>query len=46
MIYVKGEFCPGVDIKASCPGYQPYVGKLDKGTAGDFVETTVILRDE
>jgi hypothetical protein len=43
---VEHEFPAGADIKASCFGYLDYVGKLDKGTEGDFVETTIILSDE
>ena len=44
-IYVEGEFPAGLDINASCHGYQNYVGKLDKGTEGDFVENTIVLSE-
>jgi predicted O-methyltransferase YrrM len=44
-MYVEDEFPTGVEIKASCHGYRNYVGKLDKGTEGDFVENTIVLSD-
>jgi predicted O-methyltransferase YrrM len=44
-MYVEDEFLAGVDIKAYCDGYRDYVGELEKGTEGDFVENTIVLRD-
>ena len=44
-MYVEDEFPTGVEIKASCHSYRNYVGKLDKGTEGDFVENTIVLSD-
>jgi predicted O-methyltransferase YrrM len=44
-MYVEDEFLAGQDIKAFCHGYRDYVGKLEKGTEGDFVENTIVLTD-
>jgi predicted O-methyltransferase YrrM len=44
-MFVDDEFPAGIDVRASCPGYQTYTGKLEKGTEGDFVENTIVLRD-